>query len=75
MNKIKSAENILSENLESANVTIVTEDVALDAMKEYAAQFIDLAAEQIGNHTPNLNEFEGMEKDKESILKIKEQIK
>lgn len=46
-----------------------------NAMKEYAAQFIELAAEEVGNHPCYYKENEGRNHDIKSILKLKEQIK
>lgn len=64
MSKIKTAEEILEE----------LED-PIWAMKEYAKQFIDLAAERAFIGPLGVSRDIRLEVDKKSILKIKELIK
>lgn len=78
--EIKLAEEILDSNLQTiADNYDMSQDefnIVIRAMKEYAAQFIELAAEQaeITDSCTNWN-CQGESVNKESILKIKEQIK
>jgi hypothetical protein len=81
---IKTAEEILIESVflnigitEETKLWLVNLDISsniINAMKEYAAQFIDLAVkDSFDAKLPNGNIIKLI--NKESILKIKEQIK
>lgn len=73
--KIKTAEQILTEEYEIQNDWST---VPIKAMQRYAAQFIDLAAEEaeVEDYYPNPYVDENTVRvDKKTILNIKKQIK
>jgi len=67
--KIESAETILENEYQ---IQKDWSKVPVEAMKKYAAQFIDLAAEEVIKFTDIMNE---PHIEKEVILNIKKQIK
>lgn len=75
--EIKSADEILKKHIGET----MSQKGVWDAMKEYAEQFINLAAEKVKTKTSKtmwqgMSDFvEITEVDKESILKIKQLIK
>lgn len=75
--EIKSADEILKKHIGET----MSQKGILDAMKEYAEQFINLAVEKVKTKTSKtmwqgMSDFvEITEVDKESILKIKQLIK
>ena len=74
--EIKSAEKILIEQAGKINNYYLANDI-IEAMKEYAAQFIELAAEVATCSSYESSEvIEGYsEVNKQSILEIKNQLK
>lgn len=74
-NNIKTAEEILNKWYKPLNKIGDIASIQLtEAMKEYAVQFIDLAAEEFNIDIDNWYD-QNIEINKESILKVKQLIK
>lgn len=77
--EVKNASNILAKNIPIDCPRTKFEDIGIDpewifnAMREYAAQFIELAAEEVV--VSNDDPYGSQEEIKESILEIKNQLK